>query len=292
MQLYKVFSQQAGRIVGEKSTVTTAADVAGNTNGHSFKFYLKGETGTEQSFWLWLHVTGLAELNPVTGVFRGIEVTYASGSTDVVIGAAIRAAIKADGMAYGLSLVTGATNQVVITGRFPFDTTNIADVDTGWTIVTTTAGSATVTLNANVDGSATSQAFVVRPPRAGSTSLIYLRRVILSVGDSALTDATTYGAVAGLTNGIQILLRDHDAATLATICTTIKNNGSVITLGRAMQFGTLELAIEIDLVGMFGGELPIDGSKGQELAFMINDNVTGLDGHYLSCFGHYTQSVS
>jgi hypothetical protein len=291
MQLYKVFSQQAGRIVGEKSTVTTGADVAGNTNGHSYKFYLKGETGTEQGFWLWLHVTGLAELNPVTGVFRGIEVTYASGSTAAVIGAAVRAAIKADGVAYGLCVVTGATDQVVTTGRFPYDTTNIADVDTGWGFATTTAGSATVTLNANVDGSATAQAFVIRPPRAGTQSLVYLRKLILTVGDSVLTDATTYGAVAGLTNGIQILLRDHDAATLATVCTAIKNNGSVISIGRAMQFGTLELSIDIDLVSTFGGEFPIDGSKGQELAFIINDNVTGLDAHYLSCFGHYTQSA-
>jgi hypothetical protein len=165
-------------------------------------------------------------------------------------------------------------------------------VDTGYAFATTTAGSATVAVNANVDGSATQANFVIRPPRAGTTSLVYLRTLFLSVGDSALTDATTYGAVAGLTNGIAITLRDHDANVLATVCTAIKNNGALLGVGKAMQFGTLELQMEIDLVKIFGGELAIDGSKGQDLAFQINDNLTGLDGHYLGCFGHYSASVS
>ena len=52
MQLYKVFSQIAGRIVGEVSTITTNADVGGASNGHSYKFYLKGESGIEQGFWV------------------------------------------------------------------------------------------------------------------------------------------------------------------------------------------------------------------------------------------------
>ncbi len=291
MTLSKVFTQQAGKIVGEKSTITANADVGGATNGKSFKFYLKGETGTEYNFWVWVHITGLAELNPVTGTFRGIEITVASGATDATIAAAVRAALKADAVCWGLGVVTGATNQIIITGRFPFDTTNIADVDTGWAFATTTAGSTTVAVNANVDGSATQANFVVRPPRAGATSLIYLRKLFLSVGDSALTDATTYGAVAGLTNGIAIVIRDHDGNVLSTICSAIKSNGALLSIGRAMQFGTLELAMEIDLVGLFGGELPIDGSNGQELAFQINDNVSGLDGHYVTAFGHYTATL-
>jgi hypothetical protein len=291
MTISKAFSQIAGRIVGEKSTITTATDVAGATNGHSFKFYLKGETGVEQSFWVWIHITGMAELSPVTGIFRGIEVTVASGALDTVIAAAVRAALIADGMAYGLSVVTGATNQIIITGRFPFDTTNIADVDTGWTIVTTTAGSATVTQNANVDGSGTMQPFVVRPYRAGTNSLIYLRYLILTVGDSALTDATTYGAIAGLTNGIDCVIRDHDGNVMATVFSGIKNNGMLLSIGKSMQFGTLELEMEIDLVKMFGGELPLDGSRGQDLCLRINDNCSGLDAHYLAAFGHYTATL-
>ncbi len=292
MQHYKVFSQQAGCIVGEVSTIVPITDVAGATNGHSWKFYLKGESGTEQGFWVWYHVLGLAELNPVTGVFRGIEVTISSGDADTVVAAATRAAIAADGMAWGLSVVTGAGANVVITGRFPQNTTNCADVDTGYGFTTTTAGSTTVAVNAKVDGSATTQNFVIRPPRAGATSLIYLRKLILSVADTAFTDATTYGAVAGLTNGISCVIRDHDAVTLATIFTGIKNNGALLGLGDAVLFDALQAQIVLDLVQMFGGELAIDGSKCQDLAFQINDDCTGLTGHYLGCFGHYSASVS
>lgn len=149
MQLTKIFSQPFGKIVGEKSTVTCNLDIAGSLNGTGYKFYLKNESGTETAYWVWYHVTGLAELNPVTGIFKGIEVTIASGSADTVVAAATRAALLATAGLSLLGLVTGATNQVITTCRWPFDTTNIADAapPTGFAFATTTAGSATVATN-------------------------------------------------------------------------------------------------------------------------------------------------
>jgi len=294
MQLSKVFSQAMGKIVGEKSTVTANTDVAGATNGHSFKFYLKNESGTEQGYWVWYHVTGLAELNPVTGVFRGIEVTIASGATDAVIAAATRAALIATAGLILLALITGATNQIIITDRWPFDTTNIADVDTGYAFATTTAGSATVATNMNLDASgAAGLDFVIRPWRGPSTlTPIYLRQLQITISDSAFTDGTTFGAIAGLTNGIAIWVRDINQVPIQIFASAIKNNTSLISLGRYVQaMSALVWYINFDLVTDFGGEIPIDGALGQELCFHCADDLTGLTGFYCTAMGHYTSTL-
>lgn len=296
MQLTKIFSQPFGKIVGEKSTVTCNLDIAGSLNGTGYKFYLKNESGTETAYWVWYHVTGLAELNPVTGIFKGIEVTIASGSADTVVAAATRAALLATAGLSLLGLVTGATNQVITTCRWPFDTTNIADAapPTGFAFATTTAGSATVATNMNLDASgAGGLDWVVRPWR-GSASLtpIYFRELHIAIFDSAFTDGTTFGAIAGLTNGISLTIRDITQTAFVTLFTAIKNNVALASLAKILSpFGTIGMIFSIDLVSAFGGEIPIDGAQGQDFCLHTADNLAGLDGFYCTAYGHYTSTL-
>ena len=296
MQLTKAFSSALGKIVGEKSTITCNLDIAGSLNGTGFKFYLPNESGTETSYWAWYHVTGFAELSPVTGVFTGIEITIASGAADTAVASATRAALIAKAGLIYLAVITGATNQVIITSRWPFNATNTADAvpGTGFAFTTTTAGSATVATNMGIDASAgTGMDWVIRPYRGPSTlTPIYLRQLVISIYDSAFTDGTTFGAVAGLTNGISLAVRDYTQTALVTFWTAIKNNAALLALGSfAAAQGTIGYFIRIDLTAMYGGEIPIDGATGQDLCLHTYDNLAGLDGFYATAYGHYTSTL-
>jgi hypothetical protein len=285
MKLTKILSQPIGQITGEKSTITTGADTTGSLAGKSFKFYLKNEAGTEQGFWVYFVVTGYTSANPVTGSFLGIPVTIAAGTTAANVGAALRAALKANSAITLLARITGATTSCVIEGRWPYDTTNIADVDTGWTIVTSTAGSTTVVYDMTVAAAAN---FVYQPKR---TELAYLRRIILSVSDSAVTAGGSFGALAALTNGIYFAVVDVNLTSIVSITPVMKTNAQTIQSGRSMILGTTMYTVEYNLVEMFGGEVPIDGSLGQTLICVVGDATTGLDGMFATTFGHYTQSL-
>jgi hypothetical protein len=294
MLISKIMTSPFGKIVGEKSTITANADVGGATAGHSFKVYLKNEAGTEQGYWVWYTVAGVGN-NPVTGTFVGIVVNIASGAADTAVAAATRAALIAKAGLTGLAVITGATNQIIITGRWPFDTTNIADVDTGYAFATTTAGSATVALNANLDASgAAGLDFVVRPYRSQTAAgAIYFREIILSVFDTAFTDGTTFAAIAGLANGVSLLVRDITQATIATIGGPLKNNTQLLAFAdNAQQMGSIGWFLRFNLVIMFGGEIPIDGGLGQELCLHCADDLTGLTGFYATAYGHATSSIS
>jgi hypothetical protein len=294
MQYYKVFSSPLGKIVGEKSTVTANADVAGATAGKSFKFYLKNQGGTETSYQVWYTVAGVGT-NPVAGLFKGIQVNIVSGSADTVVAAATRAALIATAGLTLNAVITGATNQIIITGRWPYDTTNIADVDTGYAFATTTAGSATVATAMNLDASAAAgMDWVARPyPSPSTTNQIYARQLQIAIFDSAFTDGTTFGAIAGLTNGISLTLRDINQTALATFFTAIKNNTSLLSLGRqASMMGAIGWLLNFDFVSFYGGEILIDGSLGQDLCLHTADNLTGLDGFYATLYGHYTATTN
>jgi hypothetical protein len=294
MTLSKVFSQMTGQIVGTVSTIACGADTAGSLAGHSWKFWLANESGTLQGYWVWYTVTGYTSNNPVTGAFKGINVTIAGGSTAAQVFAATKAALLASGISPGLATVTGASPNVIISCRWPFVCTATADVDTGWVFTATNAGSATVATNMNLNASgAGGMDWVIRPWR-GPISLtpIYLRQLVISIADSAFTDGTTFGAVVGLTNGISIYVCDAYANIFATIASAIKNNAALISLGKwANALGTKNWFVAIDLVAAYGGELPIDGSLGQDLRFHTADDLTGLDVFNCYVTGHYTSTL-
>ncbi len=125
--------------VKEVTTVTTAADSAGSLNSTYFVFYAKNTGGaTETKYYVWLNING-AGVDPAVASATAIPVTGATNASANTLGTAIRAAITS--VAGSKVVVTGATDQVIITSRFMGNATNAADGAgggaTGFVIVTT-----------------------------------------------------------------------------------------------------------------------------------------------------------
>lgn len=129
---------EAGAV--EVSTVTTVADVAGSLNSTYFTFSAMDTGGaTETDYYAWLNINS-AGTDPEVPSATGIEVAAATDASADTIATALRAAITT--IAGAKVVVTGATDQCIITGRFMGNATGIADggAATGFTLVTTTAG--------------------------------------------------------------------------------------------------------------------------------------------------------
>lgn len=126
--------------VKEVSTVTTAADVAGSLNSTYFTFSAMDTGGaTETDYYVWLNINS-AGVDPAVPGATGIVVAAATNATADTIAGVMRSQITS--IAGAKVVVTGATDQCVITGRFMGNATNIADgaAPTGFTLATTTAG--------------------------------------------------------------------------------------------------------------------------------------------------------
>lgn len=281
MLLTKVFQQNCQKIIGELSTVTCGADVGGSLAGKSFKFYLKDHLGVERKFWVYFKVSNVGA-NPVTAGWYPILVNLTTGDAAAVVAQALRAALKAYSGLTHLAVVAGADPDVTIQGRWPGNTTNIADVDTGWVVATTTAGSATLADNIGLETGAA--AYVIRPI---PNTCIYLRKLWLSLSDTAANDASLFGAIAALATGCAIKIRDHDYAAKLTLASALKTNGGMVALGRPFMLSTTMYTVELDFVESFGGELPVSGYTDEDFAFEVADNLTGLITLYAKIEGHY-----
>jgi hypothetical protein len=290
MNISKVFSAYCGKITGELNTITCAADVAGSLAGHSFKFYLKDYLGVERAFQPYFIVSGVG-VSPVVGIFRPIPVHITLNDAANTVAQALRAALKAYTGIFNDARVAGVDPDVTITCRWPYNTTNMADVDLGtFTFVTTTAGSTTVAYNIGLAAAAGS--YVWQPPPL-TWAKTYLRKAIISISDAAVTTPTNFGDIAALANGVALQVRDHDGVALTPFLpSAIKDNGSLINLGRATILGAVYYTVEIDFVEAFGGELPVDGNLCQDFNFSVNDNLTGLTTLYCAVFGHFSPTVN
>jgi hypothetical protein len=282
MLLTKVFRQRCQKIIGELSTITCEADVGGSLAGKSFKFYLFDHLGIERKFWVWFRVSNVGA-NPVTAGWYPIVVDITAGDAAAVVAQALRAALKAYSGITHLSVVAGVDPDVTIEGRWPGNTTGIADVDTGWaSIVTTTAGSATLAENIGLEGAAAS--YVIRPI---PNTAIYLRKLWLSLSDTAANDPAAFGALAALATGCSFKIRDHDYVSKLNLSPALKTNGDMISLGRSVLVGTAGYTVEIDFVESFGGELPVSGYTDEDFSFDVADALTGLVTLYAMVEGHY-----
>lgn len=282
MLLTKVFQQRCGLIVGELSTITCGADVGGSLAGDSFKFYLIDHLAVERKFWVYFKVGGVGA-NPVTAGWNPILVNLSVNDAANTVANALRAALRAYSGLTHLAVVAGTNPDVTIRGRWPGNPTNIADVDTGWVIATTTAGSATVADNIGL--AAAAGAYVVRPI---PNTAIYLRKLWIALSDAAVTDGAVFGGLVGaLATGCAIRIRDHDYAAKLTLASALKSNSDMMNLGRAMLYSTTLYTLELDFVESFGGELPVSGYTDEDFCFEVNDALTGLVALYAKVEGHY-----
>ena len=122
-------------------TLTPTNGVASNLNSTYFTFSLLNTSGSATNFYAWFNVNGQG-VDPAVAATTAVPVAIAAGATDSAIGTALRAALNAVAGVTARAVISGATNQAIITASFVGNPTNIADgaAATGFTLATTTAG--------------------------------------------------------------------------------------------------------------------------------------------------------
>jgi len=281
VKLSKLFAVQVGKITGELSTIVCGADVGGSLAGKSFQLCLKDHLGVETKYQPYFIVSGVGA-NPAVAPFIGIPVNIVTGDSANNVANALRAALKASAYLAHLAVIQGTNPNVTVEGRWPQNPTNIADVDTGWTLTTTTAGSTTV--DYNIGAAAGAGPYIYRPP---PTECVYLRRLMLSVADSAVTAGGNFGALAALAVGITVQVRNHDGGILWYGPKEIKTNSQMVSLGPTSILGTTMYVVNLNLAELFGGEIPVNGFQDEDFDVYTGNALTGLDGMYGTIYGHH-----
>lgn len=183
----------------EVLTVTTEADDTGSLNSTYFTFKAKDSGGaTETGYYVWLNINA-AGVDPAVASHTGIEVAEATDATADAIATAMRAAITS--VAGSKVVVTGATDQVIVTNKFMGNATNAADgaAPTGFTLANTAGVASTLlnkyfTLKSAEDETSFYVWFNVNSegvaPAPGGTAI----EVAVAIGASAATNATATAA--------------------------------------------------------------------------------------------------
>jgi hypothetical protein len=118
--------------------------------------------------------------------------------------------------------------------------------------------------------------FYLQPP-AGSTYNI--TRLIAVIEDSAVSDATKYGAVT-ITNGVTIRRVSGSSIITLTDGVAIKTNTQWARFCEVRTV-TTQLQAICELEG-----LRLNGDRSERLEVVLNDDFSGLDGHYFMVQGY------
>lgn len=145
------------------------------------------------------------------------------------------------------------------------------------------AGAGTLVLrstdNLLVDGSVTPQIFSVAPLPDQSGDMT---RVIFGIQGSAAMDHSTFGSDAALTNGLLVRVKLSDGTYQNVF--NFKNNGDIIRQGLDNDFlvpkggnAIHAFAARVTWGGQdkHGAVIRVDGSLGEELQLVVQDNLTG-----------------
>jgi len=148
-------------------------------------------------------------------------------------------------------------------------------------------------VNMNVIGSlASPQSFKIEPL---STEVMHITRILIEMTHGTAGDNGLFGDLTTLTNGV--VLRRYDGTTGTTgIFTVWKNNSDIVTdmydvtysarSGGGGAYGT-------NARGTFkeaGAIVYLDGSKGDYLEVLIQDDLSGLGSFRIKAQGHYEDS--
>jgi len=141
-----------------------------------------------------------------------------------------------------------------------------------------TNGDGTGTKNANGSTyTATGTAFYIEPP-AGN---VYdITRLIVTVEDTAVSDATLYGAVL-ITNGITIRRVSGSDILTYTDGVTITTNTH---WSRFCEVKTV--TTQLQAICEFGGLIQLNGDRDERLEVRVRDDLSGLTGHYFMVQGY------
>ena len=119
----------------EVTSIVCVADVAGSLGGKYFLIDGIDATGRVKKFYVWIDVDNGSSDPNVSGR-TAIEVDITAGATAAQVATAVQTAINAVDE-FGASVVT---DTVTVTNANKGDVSNAVDVDTGFTISTTTGG--------------------------------------------------------------------------------------------------------------------------------------------------------
>jgi len=137
------------------------------------------------------------------------------------------------------------------------------------------------TFEANIDASGGVERYTLKPD---STDLYRVSEIIVCIGD---TDAAynKYGDIAALTNGVTLKRETIQGSTIAAVASLlggqpIKQLTDWARYGRVYPINdstgatrtiTVKIKLEYPLI--------LRGDKGDQLSFLLNDNLTGLTTH-------------
>lgn len=156
-------------------------------------------------------------------------------------------------------------------------------------------GSTTVIISSadmNIDGSTTRQIFSIAPLPAQTGNIA---RIIIEIRDSSAMDFTTLGGLAALANGCSLRINRGDG-TFSNLF-GFKDNGDIIN--QAFDYSFLEAnggggrafisRVTWGGASKHGAVIQLNGSLGEELQLLINDDLTGLDRFKIIAQGHIVQ---
>lgn len=151
----------------------------------------------------------------------------------------------------------------------------------GDTVVSTTR-------DLNVDGSSTTQSFVVRGAGTASPLEIDITRIIFQITDNSAMDDGLFGALPSLTNGIVLRRNNGQVNNIYNI----KNNGDfgLVAFDKAYSdkapAGLFGLTVRSTFAGQSKHGVAIRLGINESLELLIQDDLTGLNSFRILAQGH------
>jgi hypothetical protein len=140
--------------------------------------------------------------------------------------------------------------------------------------------------NMNVNGSVTAQTFAVHPPPGIDMDVYELR---FSMQDGTAMDASKFGGISALTNGIVVQFKNGFTKNLGVIV----NNAGFIEQGfrteyddRAGGTGLYAYTGYANGPGHYGVAVRLEGATVDEFRVVVQDNLTGLSNLNFTIGGH------
>lgn len=223
--------------------------------------------------------TTLASDTVADGINRDVELSPGHGA---LVGDILELADTSTGSLFMQSQIT-AVNVNTITLDQPINR------------VYTAAGSVVVLSNddMNVNGLVTPQVFSILPLPNQAGDMV---RIIFEMRDDADMDFTTFGGLASLANGCVLRVNNGDGTYRNLF--NIKNNGDIIeqcfdySFLQPKQGGTIKgFSARLTWGGQskHGVVIRLDGTKGEALEVVVQDDLTGLTRFHVTAQGHELQ---
>jgi len=152
-----------------------------------------------------------------------------------------------------------------------------------------TNGDGSGTKNANGDYSSTADIFYIQP---GAEQVFRISRMLVSIEDTNGMSASDYGNItSGLTNGIQVRKQD-DSGTISDLTDglPVQSNAAWGSFCYDVELKAWSTGNELLVVRWTftksGQFIRLNGSNNERLEVVLNDNLTGLIGHYFLVQGY------